>query len=326
MENCVFKQICSEENTPFRIHFTILEAAATVTLLQNENAWKSTVSKEDLKYFATEYKLNLEEYCVKLLDCIRAGDLDIIFTFKNNTFSINRLLKNSLKVKFFTCKLEKANYVEQVEQIMDMFYVENTQLSEKLNVVMKEKDEIDKHKACCERKLQEFIQKKQSDEEEQFGYFLSILNEKKLRIQHLTELLEAFKNGRPTVNSPVNVKNKKRKNDTTISESEASNSSDVDNKTDSEDDTSSHEEVKNFLPLESKPSTSAQDFDFLNDDIPMTCTLPKRLKQEKAPSEVIVKTVGEASTPPKTEAVEPPKKAKKKASINISTQDLLDML
>ncbi|KYB26425.1 uncharacterized protein LOC103313699 [Tribolium castaneum] len=332
MENCVFKQIYSEENTPLRVHFTLLEDGVTLIILQNENAWKSTLSKDDLKYFATEYKLNFEEYCSKLSDYIKTADPDIIFTFKNNTFSINRLLKNSLKVKFFTCKLEKTNYVEQVEQIMDTFYVENTELSEKLNVVMKEKDEIDKHKTCCEQKLKELIQKKQSDEEEQFGQFLSILNEKKFRIQHLTELLEAFKNGRPTVNLPVNVKSKKRKNETTnqtkkletISESEASNSSDIDNKTDS-DDASNHEE--NSVPSESKPSTSAQDFDFLNDDdIPLTSSLPKRLTQKRAPSEILVKTVDKASTAPKTEPEEPPKKAKKKASINISTQDLLDML
>lgn len=66
------------------------------------------MSTEGLKHFAREHKLGLEEYCMKLINYIKSAGPDIQFSLKNESFFIDRLLENSLKVKFFTCKLEQV--------------------------------------------------------------------------------------------------------------------------------------------------------------------------------------------------------------------------
>lgn len=48
-------------------------------------------------------------------------------------------------------------------------------------------------------KMDEFVKRR---EEEEYNKFVGILNEKKLQIQHLNEILTAFRAGRPTANPP----------------------------------------------------------------------------------------------------------------------------
>lgn len=121
-----------------------------------------------------------------------------------------------------------------------------------------------------------------------------------MRIQHLTELLEAFRHGRPTVNSPPqiteNTKNSRNykveiKNE--ISESEVEES-EVDYNTDDDKSTSNErstenmnekKEIEDFSDIldESKPGTSKDDssrdiISSLLDDSPPKYSLPKRTK------------------------------------------------
>ncbi|RZC31922.1 40S ribosomal protein S25, partial [Asbolus verrucosus] len=182
----------------------------------------------------------------------------------------------------------------------------------------------------CELKLKELIKRKNSIEENQLGQFVMILNEKKRRIQHLTELLESFKAGRSTVNPPVDVKTKKNKQKSappvtkkeTISESEPSEE-DTNSSTDDEDNST---EEKPPLNEDCKPSTSAQTYDFLQDDIPESCILPKRVKYGNSTSATVVPTTSKSSPPPVSENESQNTEKSESPTIDISTQQLLDML
>lgn len=51
-------------------------------------------------------------------------------------------------------------------------------------------------------KMDEFVKRREEEELTIYNKFVGILNEKKLQIQHLNELLTAFRAGRPTANPP----------------------------------------------------------------------------------------------------------------------------
>lgn len=55
--------------------------------------------------------------------------------------------------------------------------------------------------------MDDFLVCRKQDELNLYNKFVGILNEKKLQIQHFSELLTAFRTGRPTVPQLVRVKN-----------------------------------------------------------------------------------------------------------------------
>lgn len=61
-------------------------------------------------------------------------------------------------------------------------------------------------------KMDEFVKRREEEELTIYNKFVGILNEKKLQIQHLNELLTAFRGGRPTVNPPPVKKAPKTEN------------------------------------------------------------------------------------------------------------------
>lgn len=136
------------------------------------------------------------------------------------------------------------------------------------------------------------------------------------------------------MNPPVTAKSRKRKSSPvqvsskkleTISESEDSNY-EIDESSESDEKPPNNTEKDSPPPDDCKPSTSTQDFDFLNDDdLPKTGPLPKRTRQEKPPSDIIVRAA--TPSPPKTEPEEAPKNSRSRSPvIDINTQQLLDML
>lgn len=126
-------------------------------------------------------------------------------------------------------------------------------------------------------KLQDFVKAKKLSDQEMLSNFLVLLNEKKSKIQYLTELLDAFNNGRETRNAPVKRKQNKRPKsgenscEVDIKRAKREMISDSDENTDEpmEEDYDSEEEKRKRLDeLLAVPSTSKADYGFLKDDTP----------------------------------------------------------
>lgn len=173
--------------------------------------------------------------------------------------------------------------------------------------------------------------KKDSDKE-MLRNFVALLNEKKSKIQYLTELLDAFKNGRETKNPPVKPKQRKtaeseekdkevdvkRAKKEVISESESEES--VEDNYDSEE-----EKRKRLDEILAVPSTSKADFGFLKEDTPPR-ELPKIIKpiaNKTTHSILAIKTdeVDETAEGPSEFQNE---NAEKSTTLQFNTQDLLD--
>lgn len=180
-------------------------------------------------------------------------------------------------------------------------------------------------KSELEQVLNDLIIKKNSEEEELYGHFVAILNEKKLQIQHLRELLEAFRGGRSPTNPPVQIKS--RKNNTKNPSNKQTNKNISISDSEESDNYNTDEESSNSPKENEQIEKNDPKYDFLEDDAPPNITLlPKRLKRESSDQ-----TFSQPSTSKNTDNVpEIPKPPKKDSSdspgIDFSTQDLLDML
>lgn len=181
-----------------------------------------------------------------------------------------------------------------------------------------------------------------------YSNFILVLNEKKSRIQHLTELLEAFRQGRSTVNpvpelkqnisksfktSKVEVKNQ-------ISESD-SEENDVNYNTDNEnigngklpekDFYKENEHLSEMLVYnafeENEPSTSKKyTYSSLLDDSPPNYILPKRTKYSHKNESVFIQSTFD-SGPSTFDITEKDVEMNAESPCNTyDTQDLLNQL
>ncbi|CAH1364717.1 unnamed protein product [Tenebrio molitor] len=321
MENYIFKKIFINGNTPVRILVTIFERSIEVILLQNENAWKSLALREELRDFTEQHKLSWEHYCKTLLKHIKSNDGDVIFALTESEFTINRLLDTALQVKFFSCKLNQVNYVAYVEQIMDQLHSKNTELVEKHQTLEKDKMDSDRFSMEVELKLQEVLEKKKTQEQQQVKEFRRVLKEKKLCIQQLSEQIASLTKGREIATQEVDIPTRSVFKDPlpvrqreTVSDSEST-------------DSSSEEEdlIPVVTPRSPEPSTSTAAKAILEDDPLQACTLPKRKKHEEPTSDVVKASSSKSS---KAESKKPEESTKESESvaIDLSTQQLLDML
>lgn len=148
-------------------------------------------------------------------------------------------------------------------------------------------------------KLTEFISRKKKEEDILYSNFVLVLNEKKARIQHLTELLEAFRHGRPTVNPSPVVRGKTKTSRVEVKNEAVSESDSEKSEPDSEQGESDYNtdeekskinekdnenvkiQVDDFFnaPEQNQPSTSKGfSFSSILDDSLSSHTLPKRVK------------------------------------------------
>lgn len=160
-----------------------------------------------------------------------------------------------------------------------------------------------------ESKLNEFILRKKKDEEILYSNFVLVLNEKKTRIQHLTELLEAFRHGRPTVNPPPNITENTRNIKTKVevkNEVSDTEESEVEYNTDDEKSTNCERLEENIdqrkanddfsyvlgdskasTSKENLPGTSRDCISSLLEDSPPHYSLPKRIRYNDTANDVV---------------------------------------
>lgn len=203
-----------------------------------------------------------------------------------------------------------------------------------------------------ERKLNEFLDRRKTEELNLYNNFIAILNDKKRQIQHQNDLLIAFRQGRPTVNRPVQVKRKRGNQKPTKNNAnnvkvtpETSSDSESDNDqyhTDSDDGTSNSrptrmvadnypQENNNLSPI---PSTSKMpdvyQHESPSDSLTQPFIFPKRIRSENnlkicsvLPRKQIFEEKEDKEIP---KSIENAKNQKNSVTVNFDTQDLLDNL
>lgn len=181
--------------------------------------------------------------------------------------------------------------------------------------------------------MNEFIERKKTDDEELFSNFVLVLNEKKKRIQHLTESLEALRRGRPSINPSVELKKRSKRveprQQVKVEKKEIVSESDSEEDYTTDDEKlkrprNSLENDQNKNDVYAIPSTSR--FDLFSDDSPPR-HIPKRIKSGISVdngSYIKPSTSTEGSTNKKCYEKSDGKSLDDTPNVNFSTQELLD--
>lgn len=178
--------------------------------------------------------------------------------------------------------------------------------------------------------MDQFLERRSSETISLHNNFLAILNEKKRQIQHLNDLLIAFRQGRPTVNSAVEVKRRKKARTkrtnapvqkTSPLPSSGSEHADSDESKYKTDDSASSPRERNTSPI---PSTSAAADLTFADPGPQLFQLPRRVPdRDMIQAQLLPKTVFQEQTFSSKEN-EALSDTNEEAYVDFNTQDLLD--
>ncbi|CAG9860428.1 unnamed protein product [Phyllotreta striolata] len=319
----------NKSNQVFSLDIQLEDDHFTLKILENQDAWLTDVTKEDLNKKAEPFDVSKEEYFSKLKTYFFETPKNVEFRFTDGEFSCYIKTQRSNFV-YFSAKLRKVN-IDFVE-LLEIYSSEGERLRLENDNLTKERDKLREDNNNLENKLKELVAKKIQEEEELYSHFTLVLNEKKRKIQHLNQTLQAFKAGRPTVNSERVVKTKSVplvRND--VSESENS-----DYNTD-EEKTVNKVKSKEPLPSTSTVTNSNMYSDDDNDDI----ILPKRTKVTDSKLSHTgyelnnIPSINKVIAKEKTPEPEPEEKISEPAQVQsmndsptfeISTQELLDRL
>ncbi|XP_050513726.1 DNA repair protein XRCC4-like [Diabrotica virgifera virgifera] len=277
----LFKKVETQNAQQFRLNIVFNESDFSLVILEKSNAWKAEVSCNDVKKFAKQLDLDAEEYysTLKLYLQDTPNNVNLkLQQLQQNKFFVCYCNENGINIKYFSCKLEKIPFEECIYDLLDSYGLNNNKKQNTDNST--ETAELKKGHAKLEEKLTELVDRNLNREQELYSNFVLVLNEKKRKIQHLTQTIEALKAGRPVLNPEIKArkpktlkkeKDKKPKQEVNVSESESSNNSDGYN-TDDEKSKKAENVTEKVLPSTSKKVNYGSIFDESED----LGNLPKR--------------------------------------------------
>ncbi|KAK9875361.1 hypothetical protein WA026_007759 [Henosepilachna vigintioctopunctata] len=208
MSGVIYKKI-KENSKIYRIQVNTDNRSLSLVVLEETkeefNAYKtSLISNQELRKQAVKRGIDAKNYYDKLIFFFENPD-KAKFTFDKQSLSISETINKNIQAQYFQCDIHKVDnfssslgkFVDQIQDAMSESQKNHSKLTEKYNLMEREVGEYKK-------KLTELIDRKNVDEQVMLSNFVSLLNEKKRRIQHLNELLEAYQTNRSLVN-PVGL-------------------------------------------------------------------------------------------------------------------------
>ncbi|CAG9838904.1 unnamed protein product [Diabrotica balteata] len=273
----LFKKVETNNAEQLRLNIVFNENDFNLVILEKSNAWKAEVSCNDIEKLAKQLDLDAEEYYSTLKLYLEDTPDNVNFKLTNKEF-LCYCNDNSINIKYFSCKLKKIPFQECIYDLLDSYGLSNNKKQNTDNST--ETLELKKGYARLEEKVTELVDRNLNREQELYSNFVLVLNEKKRKIQHLTQTIEALKAGRPVLNPEIKVrkpktlkkeKEEKQKPEMNVSESESSNNSDGYN-TDDEKSKKAKDVIEDGLPSTSKKVN----YDLIFDESEDVGNLPKR--------------------------------------------------
>ncbi|XP_044744334.1 uncharacterized protein LOC123306415 [Coccinella septempunctata] len=179
--------------------------------------FKSMILEQNLKHQADKLGLSEDDYFEKLISLFE-NPCRVKFNLCNNNLTVIEDVNSHLQVKYFTCNINKASS-SSIGSFIDDLQSQKAHSDKQCKKLLYDNDCLKRDVDEYKKKLEELVDRKIIDEQMMLRNFVLLLNEKKKRIQHLSELLEAYRND-PSLAEPVEVNincNKKRKTKNTTS-------------------------------------------------------------------------------------------------------------
>ncbi|XP_076259148.1 uncharacterized protein LOC143195661 isoform X1 [Rhynchophorus ferrugineus] len=284
-----WRTISRKNASDLKLSVTFNNNNIDVLLFDCTHCWKANISESNLRVHAERYRTELSTYLNDIKKYLIQPLDNVEITLFENTFRIKIILDNQMKTIYFETIMIKVDFATNILSTVDNLFAVKKQCFDDFNNLKTENEKLKEAKFQLEAKLNEFIERKKTDEEEIFSKFVVLLNEKKRQIQHLNDLLIAFKHGR-TINNPniVTHKESKKIEDTPKAENISNNSdissdesnSDQSYNTEDEEQVSFSQQKALKLSKETFVETHhKRELMELTDDIP-TVHLTKRLRQK----------------------------------------------
>nr|CAI5818515.1 unnamed protein product [Callosobruchus analis] len=206
----IFKEVTDERNCSLQIYCDIKEDSLSIVILQNSEAWSTDVKQQEIKNLSKVLNITPEKYYRDLTLYLQNDSSNLSYKIEGNEFILYYKPGSNIKIKYFFHNINRVDYFSTVDTLLNKFFKDRTQYLTKATKLQHQNKELEKDKAVLKEKLQEIVSRKQEEEGKMYSSFVLVLNEKKRQIQHLSQLLEAFRHGRPTLNPPVSDKKKKK--------------------------------------------------------------------------------------------------------------------
>lgn len=322
----IFKTIENEDSKQqFSLNIQLNENSIILLVIQKQNAWQVNISQDSVENFADQFNVSNEEYYAKLKTYLLETPRNIEFRFIKGEFCCYSKAQNGINLKYFYTRPLKIEL--NFNELLELYSLEGERLKRENKSIIRERDQLKEVNVNLENKLKELVTRKLKDEEELYSNFVLVLNEKKRRIQHLNQLLQAFKAGRSVTNPQIIPKGRSKKEvkkeiKNEVSESDSESGNDGYN-TDEEKSVKEDTNIEKLLPSTSKK----QNFDlFFDEDNNIDSHLPKRTKNNNVINEPLE---SKPSTSKKQE--DKPEEVNMEVEENspqvgCSTQDLLDCI
>ncbi|KAL3286310.1 hypothetical protein HHI36_000819 [Cryptolaemus montrouzieri] len=345
MDRIIYTKI-SENGKCYRVRTIIGKLCLSLLVLEEAgteiSAYEaSKILEQNLRKQVEKLDISVDDYFKKIISFLE-NPKKVKFTFTKNSLTIEEAINSKIHAKYLHCDLIKiTNFSSFIGNLIDDLHSQNSDfeknrcdLTEKCQLLEKEVD-------AYKNKLNELVERKRVDDQVMLSNFVSLLNEKKRRIQHLNELLEAFRED-PSLANPAEVnvnstrkrkwkdtvKNEKQTTATVVKEEVSDSESGISNN----ENTSDEEKNQNFTEVKIEETSVANQYidDIFEESPPGDVPpLPKILRKPNSgitPTSVPSTSRDniQSSNDDQITSVEP--KTFDTTVVDINTQDLLDRL
>ncbi|XP_025833751.1 uncharacterized protein LOC108735112 isoform X3 [Agrilus planipennis] len=173
-----------------------------LTILEADSAWTAMIPKDKLPEIAIQLDQDCESYNKALYSYLfnPEDSTNISFAVQNKSFIIHKQIEGGFRVKFFYTPLEKKEYHNCAEELLDELLTKNSFYENQISSLQQLLEKEIKERTSISEKYEEFQKDIENKEKTLYSSFVLLLNEKKKRIQYLTELLDSNRNSDLSVN------------------------------------------------------------------------------------------------------------------------------
>ncbi|KAL1512477.1 hypothetical protein ABEB36_002062 [Hypothenemus hampei] len=258
-----YRRISRQNGTFCRVNAIFHDDAIDLTVLEDTKAWKWNSNKESILEQALKQQKSFKDYYENLRKCFCNEPKEMTLDFQAGELNIQLVLKNNMKVEYFRVKLMPTYFPDTIYSLLDNIVKCNTELSNEINNINTQCTTVQNNCNLLQQKMDEFLIRKEKEDKSLINKFIAILNEKKQHIQHLNDILIAFRQGRPTINHSIAIKPQKRKNKTSYIKNKHKKMKTPQSSSESEEEN----REKNIQAYNTDEEKIEENFDFNLDDI-----------------------------------------------------------
>ncbi|KAI5741615.1 hypothetical protein M8J76_015369 [Diaphorina citri] len=194
METYICNLPIIDHGNSVQVKTTWHDSNVTISILDDNAAWKGTLSYSQLSQHCHAFNISEEEHrstCKQVLTTDQ-GVKEFSYHLEKNTFLWKKKILMDMKIKFGQIDIQSIPMSEVCKEIMSNLLSQNATFKTKVDTYEQEICKLKSENSELLQTLEEFTDAKIRGEQILFGKFTALLNTKKQRVACLEKLL--FKN------------------------------------------------------------------------------------------------------------------------------------